>query len=77
MPHAQCFSLEARQRVTMPPLLLQEGRRGMCAGMSQLESVDLGWCSSIADADVKALSQLPMLREIDLSRTLVRSFSAC
>ena len=41
--------------------------------MSQLESVDLGWCSSVADADVKALARLPMLREIDLSRTLVRS----
>ena len=44
-----------------------------CVGMSQLESVDLGWCSSVADADVKALARLPMLREIDLSRTLVRS----
>ena len=44
-----------------------------CAGASQLEKVELGWCSSVTDADVKALARLPMLREIDLSRTLVRS----
>ena len=42
-----------------------------CAGASQLEKVELGWCSSVTDADVKALARLPMLREIDLSRTLV------
>ena len=41
------------------------------AGMSQLERVDLGWCSSVTDNDVKALAKLPSLRELDLSRTLV------
>ncbi len=46
-----------------------------CAGASQLERVELGWCSSVTDADVKALARLPLLREIDLSRTLVRSLS--
>ena len=44
-----------------------------CAGASQLEKVELGWCSSVTDADIKALARLPLLREIDLSRTLVRS----
>ena len=39
--------------------------------MRQLERVDLGWCSSVTDSDVKALAKLPSLRELDLSRTLV------
>jgi hypothetical protein len=39
--------------------------------MRQLERVDLGWCSSVTDNDVKALAKLPTLRELDLSRTLV------
>lgn len=45
-----------------------------CAGMSQLERVDLGWCSSVTDADVKALARLPLLCELDLSRTQVSCF---
>ena len=48
-----------------------------CAGMSQLETIDLGWCSSVTDLDLKTLAELPLLREIDLSRTLVRTSCAC
>ena len=39
--------------------------------MRQLEAVHLGWCTSVTDADVRALARLPSLRELDLARTLV------
>ena len=39
--------------------------------MRQLETVHLGWCTSVTDADVRALARLPSLRKLDLARTLV------
>ena len=44
---------------------------------NELKTIDLGWCSSVTDLDVKTLAELPLLREIDLSRTLVRTSCAC
>lgn len=44
----------------------------MTSGMKQLEVLDLGWCGSITDADVKALAALTAITALQLSRTLVR-----
>lgn len=46
---------------------------GIDTGMQQLQRLDLGWCSSITDADVKSLAALTAVTELQLARTLVNN----
>ena len=41
------------------------------AGLVQLESLNLGWCSCIADEDMQGLQDLTCLSDLRLSRTKV------
>ena len=43
----------------------------VCAGLVQLEYLNLGWCVSIGDNDLKGLQCLTRLSELQLSRTKV------
>lgn len=41
------------------------------AGLAQLEHLNLGWCTSITDEDMKGLQHLTHLSNLQLSRTKV------
>lgn len=39
--------------------------------LHRLEALDLGWCSSVGDADAAALAGFERLRDLNLARTQV------
>jgi hypothetical protein len=50
------------------------------AGLAQLEHLNLGWCTSITDEDMKGLQHLTTLSNLQLSRTkvsLLKATSSC
>ena len=50
------------------------------AGLAQLEHLNLGWCTSITDEDMKGLQHLTCLSNLQLSRTKVsflKAISSC
>jgi len=46
------------------------------AGLAQLEHLNLGWCTSIGDEDMKGLQHMTSLSNLQLSRTKVSSLIA-
>ncbi len=46
------------------------------AGLAQLEYLNLGWCTSITDEDMKGLQHLTTLSNLQLSRTKVSPLKA-
>lgn len=43
------------------------------AGLTELQKLQVGWCTSVSDQDVLSLSSLTNLTELELARTKVRT----